>query len=92
MVILQVLGDALIGRAPPKPTFIKGCDFEADGGRGLPVFTQKREDAKKFDDAAQALDYWKTQSQTVPLRPDGKPNRPLTAFNVTILRDDAEAL
>jgi hypothetical protein len=41
-------------------------------------------DAKIFADASSAFAYWKQQSKRVPLRTDGKPNRPLTAWSVLI--------
>ena len=40
--------------------------------------------AKRFDDKAQAFRFVRQQSKNVPLRPDGLPNRPLTAFTVSI--------
>lgn len=33
---------------------------------------------------AAAMECWKTQSTVQPLRDDGQPNRPLTAYNVVI--------
>jgi hypothetical protein len=41
-------------------------------------------EAKIFADAGAAFAYWKQQSKRVPIRPDGKPNRPLTAWSVLI--------
>lgn len=40
--------------------------------------------ALRFDTAADALAFWKQTSRVVPMRPDGKPNRPLTALTVTV--------
>lgn len=40
--------------------------------------------AMTFDSFAAALEYWKRQSTVRPLRPDGKPNRPFTAWSVEI--------
>jgi hypothetical protein len=37
----------------------------------------------RFADLAAAVACWKRQSTVRPLRPDGKPNRPLTAFTIT---------
>ena len=54
-------------------------------GNGIIKTTPQIESAKVFGDAVQALAYWKQQSKHVPLRPDGKPNRPLTAFTVEIV-------
>lgn len=40
------------------------------------------EEAKTFPSVAEALEYWQQISPTVPVRPDGKPNRPLTAYTM----------
>jgi len=34
--------------------------------------------------ASDAMIFWGTQSNTVPLRPDGKPNKPLTALSIEV--------
>jgi hypothetical protein len=54
-------------------------------GRGSVLFTLKPAAAKSFPGPSEALEFWRTQSKTVPMRPDGKPNRPLTAYTVEIL-------
>jgi len=92
MVVLQIQGDAIGGRMPPVPTYVKDCDFDADDGRGRIIMTQNRSDAKRFALASEALEYWRTQSKVQPLRDDGRPNRPLTAYSVSILRDDQEPM
>lgn len=63
--------------------YLKSYDAEAHDGRGSAIFTPHVEEALKFDSAVDALECWRTQSKTRPLRDDGKPNRPLTAFNIT---------
>jgi hypothetical protein len=37
-----------------------------------------------FPDKAAAMAYYFTVSKTVPRRPDGRPNRPLTAYMIEI--------
>lgn len=54
-------------------------------GRGETVLTEERTRAKTFANAGEAFEFWRQQSKTVPLRPDGRPNRPLTAYTVEIL-------
>jgi len=63
--------------------YICDCDVDALGGFGLITFTHDRNNAKRFKDQAAAFEFWRRQSRVKPLRPDGKPNRPLTAYNVT---------
>jgi hypothetical protein len=45
-------------------------------------FSPDMDEAKRFPDAESALDFWRKQSTKHPLRPDGKPNRPMTGMNV----------
>ena len=89
-VIMQLMGVAPNGRPPPVPTYVKDVDFDADEGRGRITMTQQLAEAKRFDGPAEALEYYKTPSKVVPLRPDGKPNRPLTAYNVQIFGEGEE--
>lgn len=67
------------------PAYLVRCDFEANGGRGEVLWTVERDKAMRFDTPGAAFAYWKTPSQSVPLRPDGKPNRPLSAFTIEIV-------
>ncbi len=54
---------------------------------GTVIVTNDPATAMRFDAADEALRFW---NQTAPppyeRRPDGKPNRPLTAFTVEVLR------
>lgn len=64
--------------------YLEKCDFEAEDGRGKADWTTNPNKAKRFADKAEAFEYWQTQSKTHPTRPDGRPNRPLTAYTVEI--------
>lgn len=50
------------------------------------VTTDDPRKALAFEDVAAAWETWTRQCKRTPLRPDGKPNRPLTAFTVAIER------
>lgn len=63
--------------------FLKAYDPDANGGRGAIAFTSSREDAMHFNGFLEAMECWKQQSTVQPIRLDGKPNRPLTAYSVT---------
>lgn len=54
-------------------------------GRGLIEWTADINEAIWFPDLAAGMAEWKRQSTNVPLRPDGRPNRPLTAYTVTFV-------
>lgn len=42
--------------------------------------------AIQFKDCVEALELWKLVDITNPFRPDGQPNRPLTAFSVLVVK------
>lgn len=52
---------------------------------GCVDITPVKEDALLFRDLAAAFRVLRMQSEKVPMRPDGKPNRPLTAFSCTFV-------
>ena len=68
--------DHLIGQ------YLNGYDANAHGGLGEASWTRDRECAMVFADTGEALAFYRAQSTARPTRPDGLPNRPLTAFNV----------
>lgn len=43
------------------------------------------EEAKRFEDKLEAWEYWKQIDKREPVRSDGHPNRPLTAFTIEVL-------
>jgi hypothetical protein len=49
-------------------------------------FTEFEADALHFSDAFAGFAFYNQQSTTDPMRPDGKPNRPLTMFAAIISR------
>lgn len=80
----------MVGFANGEPSaydgqYLERFDPEYEGGLGRVWTTSDPNKAKLFDNAADALLLWKTQSQTNPLRSDGKPNRPMTALTIEIV-------
>jgi hypothetical protein len=66
------------------PLWLESFDHDTGGQQGFCTLTRKVNDAMRFDTKADALIFWRKQSRTMPLRPDGHPNRPLTAYTVKI--------
>lgn len=64
--------------------YLQWSDPDANNGMGDDRWTKNIKRAKKFATFADAAACWKAQSTVKPLRPDGKPNRPMTAWSVTI--------
>jgi hypothetical protein len=80
----------IVANADGSPCPTAGCyvkHYTADGWRGLGhlVVTDNTDDARQYRDAAAAFADWKRTSTTHPVRPDGKPNRPLTAYTVEFI-------
>jgi hypothetical protein len=63
--------------------YLEWSDPDADNGWGDERWTSDLAKAKRFKDFIEAMNCWKAQSTVRPLRPDGRPNRPLTAFSVS---------
>src|SRR6185436_15351772 len=66
--------------------FLLSFDFDAFGGNGFGEFTWDVEMAKSFKTLRDAMEFWRTTSTVKPLRPDGKPNRPLTASTISVFK------
>lgn len=73
------------GPEPPVGAWL--ASFDPDGGadgRGAWEFSIDPGKAMRFVDARTAMRVWRMRSKRRPLRPDGKPNRPLTAVTVLV--------
>jgi hypothetical protein len=67
--------------------------YDPDGGdlavsypTGFVTLTQDPEQAITFETFEAASEFWRQASSRTPERPDGKPNRPLTAYTVSVMR------
>jgi hypothetical protein len=82
--VLVCWGMATIGQEGEGPIgeYLEQYDVEAHDGRGFASFTDDPAKAMRFTDISEAVTAWRTQSKVRPLREDGKPNRPLTAFSM----------
>ena len=68
----------------PLGQYLVSYDPEAYGGRGWADWSSDLGQALHFEDYSAGLAYWRQVSRTRPRRPDGQPNRPLTAFTVSL--------
>ena len=71
--------------------WLQDADVEANDGQGCITFTSHRDRAKRFNSHGEAMNFWRLQSKTRPTRPDGKANRPLTAFTMLVQPAIAQA-
>lgn len=78
---------------PDAGRWLESWDLDAYDGRGRITATDDLARAYRFADAREVMTLWRSASKVRPLRPDGKPNRPLTAFTIEVLsvRDDETA-
>jgi hypothetical protein len=72
------------GNRVPVGAFLKSYDPEAHDGQGWAKWTTDPDDALLLADAVAAMQLWQTVPASRPVRPDGKPNRPLAAFTISI--------
>lgn len=66
----------------PDPSYLARYNPD-DGPNGRVEMCADPVRALHFAEAASAAACWQRQSRTTPLRPDGKPNRPLTRFTIS---------
>lgn len=83
MIIIRIVG-AADGRTPTPHDgqFLVSWNPHTKFGELEVESSYRREDARKFDTASQALEEWRTVSNIQDKRPDGMPNRPLTALTL----------
>jgi len=70
---------------PKTHGWLRGFNIEAHKGRGSVQLTSRRECAMLFGDAEAVFRAYHSIPKSCPVRPDGKPNKPLTAFHFEIL-------
>jgi hypothetical protein len=66
--------------------YLEWSDPDAIDGLGDDQWTDNLAKAKRFLTFEAAMECWQAQSRVTPLRDDGEPNRPLTAYSVTVER------
>lgn len=69
----------------PPGMYLESWDLDYMGGIGFANWTQDIKKAHKFENQIVALTAYREQSRLMPVRPDGKPNRPLTAYTVEVV-------
>lgn len=84
MTVLIAIGFANGQHCPHADQYLEWFDFDFANGLGRGQFTRDRTKALTFASPAKAMEFWKTISSVRPFRPDGKPNRPLTALTVEV--------
>lgn len=83
--------EAAAGRTYNRAADVAGCyllAYEPDyaQGRGAAHWTEDVRLARRFRSPEDAWALWRSSPASRPTREDGRPNRPLTAYTVTVLR------
>jgi hypothetical protein len=81
--LVQILRARIEG-APASGPYLEWFSVDAYDGRGSDIWTHDVSKAMRFPSFEAATECWRRQSTVTPLRTDGQPNRPLTAYNVII--------
>lgn len=63
--------------------YLETYDPDAMGGYGAVTWTRDLQKAKLFAGMAEAMQEWMRTSTARPVRVDGRPNRPLSAYTIT---------
>lgn len=79
--IQALVGQQLSGQPAPVG-YIESCDLDFADGLGTVDVTASPHLARQFESLAAAIAYWQATSPSFPVRPDGRPNRPLTVYTV----------
>jgi hypothetical protein len=85
-VVIKMVGFADGRRSSIDGMFLKSFDHEANEGLGDGLFTPDKSEAMTFEDVGEALAFWNKIPANRPVRPDGKPNKPLTASTIAVER------
>ena len=85
--VIRILGLADGRTTAIDGKYLKYYEPRGHHGRGIVLGTEALDDAMTFRSKEAAVDLWNTQ---FGMRPDGKPNRPLTAYTIEILPYEAD--
>jgi hypothetical protein len=87
MLIIQLIGTADgLTHCGPLAQYVFAFNPDGNQGFGHIAITNDPDQALKFPDFIAALNFWRQQSTVRPLRTDGQPNRPLTAYTVEFVQ------
>jgi hypothetical protein len=85
--IIQILGLASGEPSEADGQYVKSYTPDGHEGAGDLVLTRHRGQAKHYASKGAAMEERKRVSATHPTRSDGRPNRPMSAFTVSIEDD-----
>jgi hypothetical protein len=81
MLVMQIFDPA----KPDEVLYLQAYDPDRNRYAGHIELTPHKAQAMQFADFSRATEVWRQTSRTMPTRPDGRPNRPLTAFSASFV-------
>jgi hypothetical protein len=82
--VIRIIERADSSDSPEAGQYVVVFDHDAHAGRGTGMFSRDVAHALRFNTKADAIEFWNRASRLRPLRPDGEPNKPMTAYTVEI--------
>jgi hypothetical protein len=88
MMVMRILGLAADPDAvtPFNGEYYVSSKFGPGFGEGDLNTTRDINKAKRFETLVELRDEWAKVDENFPVRPDGQPNRPLTAWTIEVLQ------
>lgn len=87
--VIKIIGSALGNVTPNDGHYVREYDARGNGGRGHLRVTADMQQARVFLTLTDAFNCYRS---SCGLRPDGKPNRPLTAYTVEFIPVHVDSL
>jgi hypothetical protein len=83
--LVKLMGFDLSGRGRQADgKLLQFYDPDGRNGEGVAIGAERPADALRFETKQEAIKFYRQVSKVKPLRDDGKPNRPLTAYAISI--------
>lgn len=82
--IAKLVGHARLGGEKAAGQYVTEYDPDAFGGRGHVAGSLSKRNALRFASVDEAMRFIQQPSTVRPLRADGEPNRPITAFTLIV--------
>jgi hypothetical protein len=90
--VIALKGEQKPEAPDPSGMFVQAYDADGNDGLGHVEFTGDLTKALQFDELHAASSAIYAQSTLRPLRDDGEPNRPLTAYTIAVMQLPIELL
>ena len=84
MYVIRIVGLAAGGYTGYEGQYVQRLHFVGGDREAVLDATHFQFRALQFPSVVEAMEFWRQVEPRQPIRPDGKPNRPLTTFTVEV--------